>query len=158
MSDKEFLLTKEGYEKLENELEFLKTVRRKDVADKIKIARGFGDLSENAEYDEAKNEQAQVEDRILVLEHMLINSKIIDESEIKTDIVVAGATVKLEDLSDNTIEQYTIVGSAESDPFKGKISNESPVGKACLGKKVGDEILVQTNGGTFNYKLLEIKR
>ena len=158
MSDKEFLLTKEGYEKLENELEFLKTVRRKDVADKIKTARGFGDLSENAEYDEAKNEQAQVEDRILVLEHMLINSKIIDESEIKTDIVVAGATVKLEDLSDNTIEQYTIVGSAESDPFKGKISNESPVGKACLGKKVGDEILVQTNGGTFNYKLLEIKR
>ena len=152
------VLTYKGLKQYEDELQDLKLNRRQDVAQKLKEARAQGDLSENAEYDEAKNEQAQVEDRILVLEHMLINSKIIDESEIKTDIVVAGATVKLEDLSDNTIEQYTIVGSAESDPFKGKISNESPVGKACLGKKVGDEILVQTNGGTFNYKLLEIKR
>ncbi len=158
MSEKEFLLTKEGYKKLEDELEFLKTVRRKEVADKIKVARGFGDLSENAEYDEAKNEQALVEDRVLVLEHMLINSKIIEESEIKTDVVVAGATIQLKDLSDDSIEEYTIVGTAECDPFQGKISNESPVGKACLGRKKGDTVVVQTNGGTFDYKIMEIKR
>ncbi|QQK07932.1 transcription elongation factor GreA [Miniphocaeibacter halophilus] len=158
MSEKEFLLTKEGYNKLEDELEFLKTVRRKEVADKIKVARGFGDLSENAEYDEAKNEQAQVEDRILVLEHMLINAKIIDESEIKTDAVGAGSTIILKDLSDGEIDEYTIVGSAESDPFNGKISNESPVGQACIGMKKGDKVTVVTNGGTFNYEIMEIKR
>ncbi|MDL2311007.1 transcription elongation factor GreA [Peptostreptococcaceae bacterium OttesenSCG-928-C18] len=158
MSEKEFLLTKEGYKKLEEELEYLKTVRRKEVADKIKVARGFGDLSENAEYDEAKNEQAQVEDRILVLEHMLINANIIEESKIKTDSVVAGCTIVLKDLEENVKEEYTIVGSAEADPFNGKISNESPVGKACLGRKKGDKVAVQTNGGTFEYEILEIKR
>lgn len=158
MADKEFLLTKEGYNKLEEELEYLKTVRRKEVADKIKVARGFGDLSENAEYDEAKNEQAQVEDRVLVLEHMLINAKIIEESNINTNVVTAGATIKIKDLSDKTVEEYTIVGSAESDPFNGRISNESPVGSACLGKKKGDKVTVQTNAGSFDYEIMEIKR
>ncbi|MDO5018474.1 MAG: transcription elongation factor GreA [Lagierella massiliensis] len=158
MSEKEILLTKEGFKKLEDELEFLKTVRRKEVADKIKVARGFGDLSENAEYDEAKNEQAQVEDRILVLEHMLINAKVISDNDIKTDTVSAGVTIKLEDLEDGEIEEFTIVGSAESDPFNGKISYESPVGKSCLGRKKGDTVIVQTAGGSFNYKIVDIKR
>ncbi|WP_099203707.1 transcription elongation factor GreA [Miniphocaeibacter massiliensis] len=158
MSEKEILLTKEGYKKLEDELDFLKTIRRKEVADKIKVARGFGDLSENAEYDEAKNEQAQVEDRILVLEHMLINAKIIEESNIKTDVVVAGCTIILKDLEEDIEEEYTIVGSAEADPFNGKISNESPVGKACLGRKKGEKVTVQTNGGSFEYEILDIKR
>lgn len=158
MVDKEILLTKEGYKKLEDEMEFLKTVRRKEVADKIKVARGFGDLSENAEYDEAKNEQAQVEDRILVLEHMLINAKVISDDDIKTDAVVAGSTIKLKDLEDGEIEEFTIVGSAEADPFNGKISYESPVGKACIGRKEGETVAVQTAAGSFNYEIIEIKR
>ncbi|WP_300408934.1 transcription elongation factor GreA [Lagierella sp.] len=158
MTEKEILLTKEGYKKLEDEMEFLKTVRRKEVADKIKVARGFGDLSENAEYDEAKNEQAQVEDRILVLEHMLINAKVISDKDLKKDTIAAGSTIKLQDLEDGEIEEFTIVGSAESDPFKGKISYESPVGKACIGRKKGDTVVVQTAGGSFNYRIVEIKR
>ena len=158
MVDKEILLTKEGYKKLEDEMEFLKTVRRKEVADKIKVARGFGDLSENAEYDEAKNEQAQVEDRILVLEHMLINAKVISDDDIKTDAVVAGSTIKLKDLEDGEIEEFTIVGSAEADPFNGKISYESPVGKACIGRKEGETVVVQAAAGSFNYEIVEIKR
>lgn len=158
MVDKEILLTKEGYKKLEDEMEFLKTVRRKEVADKIKVARGFGDLSENAEYDEAKNEQAQVEDRILVLEHMLINAKVISDDDIKTDTVVAGSTIKLKDLEDGEIEEFTIVGSAESDPFNGKISYESPVGKACIGRREGEKVVVETAAGSFDYEIVEIKR
>ena len=158
MSDKEFLLTKEGYEKLENELEFLKTVRRKDVADKIKIARGFGDLSENAEYDEAKNEQAFTEGRILQLENMLKNAVVVDESEISTDAVTVGSIVKVKDYEFDEEVEYTIVGSAEADPMSFKISNESPVGEGLIGKKVGDIVEVNVPGGIAKFEVLGIRR
>lgn len=154
--ENEVLLTKEGFKQYEEELEYLKTVRRQEIAEQIKIARGFGDLSENADYDEAKNEQAQVEARILVLENMLENAKIIEESKIKKDVVSAGSTIILKDPNNYEFE-YTIVGSAEADPLKGRISNESPVGKACLGAKVGDTISVEAPGGMIEYKLESIK-
>lgn len=158
MVEKDIFFTTEGLEKIESEIEYLKTVRRKEVAERIKVALGYGDLSENSEYDEAKNEQAQVEDRILVLEHMLINAKVISDDDIKTDAVVAGSTIKLKDLEDGEIEEFTIVGSAEADPFNGKISYESPVGKACIGRKEGETVVVQTAAGSFNYEIVEIKR
>lgn len=148
----EVLLTKDGYKKYEEELEYLKTVRRQEIAEQIKIARGFGDLSENADYDEAKNEQAQVEARIVLLENMLENAEIIEESNIKKDVAGAGSKIVLKD-SDNNKFEYTIVGSAEADPLKGKISNESPVGKACIGAKVGDTIQVDAPGGMIEYTL-----
>lgn len=148
----EVLLTKDGYKKYEEELEFLKTVRRQEIAEQIKIARGFGDLSENADYDEAKNEQAQVEARIVLLENMLENAEIIEESNIKKDVAGAGSKIVLKDSNNNKFE-YTIVGSAEADPLKGKISNESPVGKACIGAKVGDTIQVDAPGGMIEYTL-----
>lgn len=156
MAEKEFFLTKEGYKKHEDELEFLKTVRRKEIADNIKIARGFGDLSENAEYDEAKNEQAQVEARILVLEHMLINAKIIEEDNGNKDTVNLGSKIKLNDLEFDEEVEYIIVGSAESNPFEGKISNESPVGRAALGHKKGDTIEAITPSGVVKYKIVDI--
>lgn len=156
MAEKEFFLTKEGYKKHEEELEYLKTVKRKEIADNIKVARGFGDLSENAEYDEAKNEQAQVEDRILVLEHMLINAKIIDEGNGNKDTVNLGSKIVLNDIEFEEEVEYTIVGSAEADPFEGKISNESPVGKAALGHKKGDTIEAQTPGGVVKYEIVDI--
>lgn len=148
----EVLLTKDGYKKYEEELEYLKTVRRQEIAEQIKIARGFGDLSENADYDEAKNEQAQVEARIVLLENMLENAEIIEESNIKKDVAGAGSKIVLKDSNNNKFE-YTIVGSAEADPLKGKISNESPVGKACIGAKVGDTIQVDAPGGMIEYTL-----
>lgn len=153
--EKEVLLTQDGYNKYEQELENLKTVRRAEIAEQIKIARGFGDLSENADYDEAKNEQAQVEDRIIVLEDMLENAKIIDESEKKVGIVSAGSTIVIKNAAGKT-KEYKIVGSAESDPLKGKISNESPVGRACMGAKVGDKIQVEAPGGIMHYTLESI--
>lgn len=156
MAEKEFFLTKEGYKKHEEELEYLKTVKRKEIADNIKVARGFGDLSENAEYDEAKNEQAQVEDRILVLEHMLINAKIIDEGNGNKDTVNLGSKIVLNDIEFEEEVEYIIVGSAEADPFEGKISNESPVGKAALGHKKGDTIEAQTPGGVVKYEIVDI--
>ena len=128
--NKEFLLTQEGYDKLEEELENLKVVKRKEVAERIKVAISFGDLSENAEYDEAKKEQAQVEERILKLENMVRKAVIIDESKIDLNVVTIGSIVKVKDLEFDEEVEYTIVGSTEADPYDGKISNESPVGKA----------------------------
>ena len=154
----EILLTQEGYDKLEEEVEFLKTVRRKEVAERIKVAISFGDLSENAEYDEAKNEQAQVEERIMKLENMIRKAVIIDESSIDVNVVTIGSIVKVNDVEFDEEVEYTIVGSAEADPYDGKISNESPVGKALLGRTVGDEVDVQVPDGTAKFKILEIRR
>lgn len=154
--EKQILLTDEGLKKLEEELEYLKTQKRKEVAEKIKHARGFGDLSENSEYDEAKDEQAKVELRIVELEKMLKNAKVIDDSEISSDIVSVGTKLKIYDYEYEEELEYSIVGSTEADPASGKISDESPIGKALLGKKTGDEVDVETPGGVIKVKILEI--
>jgi transcription elongation factor GreA len=150
-------MTMAGKEKLEQELEQLKTVKRKEVVERIKIARSFGDLSENSEYDSAKEEQAFVEGRITTLENMIRNAKIIEEGELGTDAVSLGRTVTFVELPDGDEESYTIVGSAEADPFEGKISNDSPIAKSLMGKKVGDEVTVQTPGGEMNVRITSIK-
>lgn len=158
MTNKETLLTVEGIEKLEKELEYLKTVKRREIAAKIKQALAFGDLSENAEYDEAKNEQAFVEGRIVTLENMLRNAKVIDADEITTDKVTIGSTVVLRDIEMGDDEEYVIVGSAEADPFKHKISNESPVGKALLGRNKGDIVEITVPDGIIRYSIIDIKK
>ncbi|MGI1692007.1 transcription elongation factor GreA [Thermoanaerobacter uzonensis] len=155
---KPVILTYEGLKKLEEELEYLKTVKRAEVAEKIKQARAFGDLSENSEYDEAKNEQAFIEGRIATIEAMLKNAKVIDEEDIKLDQVSIGCTVKVYDESYNEEVEYTIVGSAEADPMNNKISDESPIGKALLGKKVGDVVSVEVPAGIIKLKILEIRK
>jgi transcription elongation factor GreA len=155
---KETLLTPEGIAKLEQELNYLKTVRRREVAQRIKQAIAFGDLSENSEYDEAKNEQAFIEGRIVTLENMLKNAKVIDEDDISTEEVTIGCTVKLLDMEFDEIVEYTIVGSAEADPSSNKISNESPVGRALIGQKIGSEVEVSVPAGVIKFKVLEIKR
>ncbi|MGY3715438.1 transcription elongation factor GreA [Sutcliffiella cohnii] len=154
--EKIYPMTLAGKEKLEKELEELKTVRRKEVVERIKIARSFGDLSENSEYDSAKEEQAFVEGRITLLEQMVRNAKIIEE-DANSDVVTLGKTVVFKELPDEEEESYTIVGSAEADPFEGKISNESPMGSSLMGKKVGDEVTIQTPGGEMNVKIVNIK-
>ena len=155
---KEVVVTVAGLKALEDELEELKTVRRKDVAEKIKVARGFGDLSENSEYDEAKNEQAFIESRIAQLEAMLKNARVIDNEELNLDTVSVGTHVKIED-EDGEVEEYDITGSTEADPLNGKISDESPVGAALMGQRVGQTVTVSLpNGGTIDYKILEIGR
>jgi transcription elongation factor GreA len=155
---KKYLMTYEGVKKLEDELDYLKTVKRKEITEKIKVALGYGDLSENSEYDEAKNEQAFVEGRIMQLENMLKNASIVDESEISTDSVSVGSVVKIKDYEFDEEVEYTIVGSAESDPMNFRISNESPVGRAFMGKKVGDVLEVSVPGGMAKFEILEIRR
>jgi transcription elongation factor GreA len=150
-------MTLAGKQKLEQELEHLKTVKRKDVVERIKIARSFGDLSENSEYDSAKEEQAFVEGRITTIENMIRNAKIIQEDEMSSDTVTLGRTVTFIELPDGEEETYSIVGSAEADPFEGKISNDSPIAKSLLGKKVGDQVTVQTPGGEMNVRITTIK-
>jgi transcription elongation factor GreA len=158
MSNKEVLLTPEGVIKLEEKLEFLKTVKRREVAERIKQAIAFGDISENAEYDEAKNEQAFVEGEIARLENMLRMAKIIDDDDITTDIVSIGSTVKVLDIEFNEELEYVIVGSAEADPGKSKISNESPVGRTLIGKSVGSIIDVVVPDGTIKFEILSIRK
>ncbi|EJW18892.1 transcription elongation factor GreA [Paenibacillus alvei] len=158
MSDKEVILTQDGLKKLEDELENLKSVKRREVAERIKVAIGYGDISENSEYEDAKNEQAFIEGRIITLEKMLRNARIINNDEIDTDIVSIGSTVIVEDLEFGDKMEYTIVGTAESDPLKNRISNESPVGKAILGKQKGTTVDVNVPAGVIQYKILEIKR
>ncbi|MFD1884001.1 transcription elongation factor GreA [Paenibacillus wenxiniae] len=159
MSDKEVILTQDGLKKLEDELENLKSVKRREVAERIKVAIGYGDISENSEYEDAKNEQAFIEGRIITLEKMLRNARIINSDEIDTDAVSIGATVIVEDLEFGDTMEYTIVGSAESDPSQNKISNESPVGKAILGKQKGTVVDVSVPaGGIIQYKIIEIKK
>ena len=155
---KQVVLTDKGLKKLEQELEMLKTEKRKEIADKIKVALSFGDLSENSEYDEAKNEQAMVEARIMQIESMLKNVKIIDDDEITTDKVALGSKVKVLDVEFNEETVYTIVGSTEADPDANRISDESPVGKALLGHGVGETVSVETPGGIIELKILEIAK
>ena len=158
MVEKQELLTQEGYNKLEEELEYLKAVKRKEVAERLKVAISFGDLSENAEYDEAKNEQAKLEEQILKLDEKLRKAVIIDESQIDLNIVTVGSIVKVFDFDFDEEVEYVIVGSAEADPFEGKISNESPVGSALVGKKVGDIVEVSVPDGINKFEVLGIRR
>ena len=158
MAEKEIILTVEGLKKLEQKLEHLKSVRRHEVAERIKQAIEFGDISENSEYEDAKNAQAFIEGEVLTLEKMLRNAKLIDEGEIKTDVVTIGSTVILKDLEFGDDLEYTIVGSAEADPIDLKISNESPVGKEILGKIVGSIVDVNVPVGVLRYQIVNIKR
>ncbi|MCL2383955.1 MAG: transcription elongation factor GreA [Oscillospiraceae bacterium] len=158
MEEKEVLLTKEGYEKLEAEVEFLKTEKRTEISERIKIALGFGDLSENSEYDEAKNAQAANEMKIAELENKLRYARIIDESEIDTKTVQVGNKVKVLDMEYNEESVYTIVGSTEVDLANNKISNESPIGSALLGAKKNEIVEAKTPVGIAQYKVLEIKK
>jgi transcription elongation factor GreA len=156
MKNNETLITAEGLEKLKNELEDLKLVKRKEISEKIKVALAFGDISENSEYDEAKNEQANVEARIAKLEIMIKNAKVIKENKQK-GVVSIGSKVTVKDLEFDEEMEFTIVGSAEADPFVGKISNVSPLGKALLDKKVGDKIEVASPGGDMiHYEILTV--
>ncbi len=155
--EKVFPMTQAGKEKLEQELEYLKSVKRKEVVERIKIARSFGDLSENSEYDSAKEEQAFVEGRITTIENMIRNAKIISEDEMSGDTVGLGRSVTFIELPDGEEETYTIVGSAEADPFDGKISNDSPIAKSLIGHKVGEEVKVQTPGGEMDVRIITIK-
>jgi transcription elongation factor GreA len=150
-------MTQAGKEKLEQELEYLKTVRRKEVVERIKIARSFGDLSENSEYDAAKDEQAFVEGRVTQLENMIRNAVIIEENMENSSTVSLGKSVTFVELPDGDEETYTIVGSAEADPFEGKISNDSPIARNLIGKQVGDEVAVQTPGGDMRVRIVSIK-
>ncbi|MBU3110659.1 transcription elongation factor GreA [Clostridium lacusfryxellense] len=155
---KKHVMTYEGITKLEEELEFLKTVKRKDITEKIKVALGYGDLSENSEYDDAKNEQAFVEGRIIQLENMLRSASVIDENEIEKDIVSIGSIVKVKDYEFDEEIEFHIVGSAEADPMINKISNESPVGSALEGKKAGAIIEVNVPDGVGKYEVLDVRR
>ena len=156
MEDKDVILTQEGYENLEKELEYLRTEKRAEIAERIKVALGFGDLSENSEYDEAKGAQAENENKIVELENKLRHAKIINESEIDTKTVQVGNTVKLYDMEFDEEVSYTIVGSTEVDIAQSKISNESPLGKALLGAKKNQIVDVQAPAGVTKYKILSI--
>ncbi|MDD4084594.1 MAG: transcription elongation factor GreA [Acidaminococcaceae bacterium] len=157
MADKETILTLAGLKKLEDELETLRSVKRQEVAERIKVAISYGDISENSEYDDAKNEQAFVEGRIIELEKMIRTAKIIDNSAISKEVVTLGSKVTVEDIELKEKETYVVVGTTEADPAANRISNESPVGAAILGKKVGAEIHVPTPVGSLLYKIVAIK-
>ncbi|MHB8926698.1 MAG: transcription elongation factor GreA [Bacillota bacterium] len=158
MADKEVILSLEGLKKLEQELDHLKSVRRKEVAERIKQARQFGDVGENSEYEDAKNEQAFTEGRILTLEKLLRNAKLMEEVDVDPGRVGVGSTIRLKDISRGEVVEFTIVGSTEADPGKHLISNESPVGKAMLGQKVGSVITVTVPAGILKYEILGISR
>ncbi|MDK9712153.1 transcription elongation factor GreA [Acidaminobacter sp.] len=158
MMSKEVLMTPDGLRKIEEELDHLKSVRRREIAEKIKAALAFGDISENAEYDEAKNEQAELEKRIMKLEGIVGNAKLIDESEIKKDEVSVGSMVTVKDIEFDEVMEYSIVGPTEADPYENKISNESPVGKALIGKRVGETIEVQVPDGFAKFQIMKIGR
>lgn len=158
MSDKETILTQDGLKKLEEELENLKSVKRREVAERIKIAIGYGDISENSEYEDAKNEQAFIEGRIITLEKMLRNARIINNDEIDVEVVGIGSKVVVEDIEYGDHVEYSIVGTAESDPSENKISNESPLGKAILGQKKGTIVEVNVPAGNIQYKIIDIKK
>ena len=157
MNEKEIVLTREGLAKLENELDELKTVHRREVNDRIRQAKEFGDISENAEYEDAKQEQAFVEGRIMKLEQMIRNAQIIDDGEYTDGEVHLGSTVKVKDLDRGEAHEFTIVGSAESDPPNKRLSNESPLGRALLGRKKGETVDVTTPRGVTKYKIEAIK-
>ena len=156
MAVKQVMLTKEGLEKYQEELETLRNVKRKEISEKIKVALSFGDLSENSEYDEAKNEQAKIEARIAELEVMLKYVKLITEEEMTGDKVHVGSTVKILDLEFNEEETFQLVGSAEADPRNGKISDDSPIGRAIIGHVAGETVDAETPGGLIQIKIVEI--
>ena len=154
----EVILTKEGYTKLKNEIEYLSTEKRREVADRIRHAREFGDIAENAEYDDAKNEQAMLEHKIAQLEERLARARVIDTDDVDTSVVSVGSVVRLRDVDAKETVEYHIVGSAEANPAEHKLSNESPVGKAILGKKKGETVEVATpRGSMLKFKIMEIK-
>jgi len=155
--EKEFYMTEEGLEKLENELEYLKIEKRQEVVERIKVARDFGDLSENSEYDAAKDEQAFVESRIAQVENMIRKAVIIENDNVDPDVVALGKTVTFKELPDDEEESYIIVGSAEADPFEGKISNESPIAKSLIGHSVGEEVVVSTPAEDMNVNILKVE-
>ncbi|NLY46527.1 MAG: transcription elongation factor GreA [Tissierella sp.] len=158
MAEKHVFLTAKGLVKIEDELDDLKSVKRKEIAERIKQALSFGDISENSEYDQAKNEQAQLEERIAKLENMLRNAKIIDEDEITTDKVSIGSKVVVKDLEFDEEMEYVLVGSAEADPYEGRISNESPLGSALIGHEIGEIVEVNVPDGVIKYEILKIAR
>ena len=155
---KEIFVTEEGLKKLQEELEYLKTVRREEVKEMIKTAKSFGDLSENSEYDEAKNEQAIVEARIAELEEQLAHVRVVDASALENDVVRVGLSVKIKNVDSGETEEYRIVGVTEADPFEGLISDESPIGKALLGQKVGAVVEVEIPLGMVKYKITKISK
>lgn len=155
---KQTIITDEGLRRLEEELEDLKTVKRKEIAEKIKVALSFGDLSENSEYDEAKNEQAIIEGRIAEIENQLKNVRVLDESELNTEVVHVGSKIRIREAGTTQEETYKIVGSTEADPINGRISDESPVGKSMLGHSVGDVVEVLIPSGAVSYELVEISK
>jgi transcription elongation factor GreA len=154
---KDVILTKEGYQRLKEEIEYLQGDKRREVAERIKTAREFGDIAENAEYDDAKNEQAMLEARIAKLEERIAAARVIEKREISKDVVSIGAKVRLRDVDAKQTVEYHIVGSAEANPAEYKLSNESPVGQAILGHKKGETVEVKTPRGSLKYKILEIK-
>ena len=154
---KEVILTAEGYEKLKEEIEHLSSEKRREVAERIRVAREFGDIAENAEYDDAKNEQAMLEHRIAQLEERLANARVIEADEVTTDTVSVGSKVRLRDMDANRTVEYHIVGSAEANPSEQKLSNESPVGKAIMGRKKGEVVDVAAPRGSLKYKIMDIK-
>lgn len=157
-NNKQVILTYEGVKKIEDELDFLRTVKRKEVTEKIKVALSYGDLSENSEYDEAKNEQAFVEGKIATLENMLKNAKVIDEDDISTEVVSVGCNVTVKDLEFGDELELTIVGSAEADPVEMKISNEAPIGAGLMGKKVGEVAEILVPDGVTKFEILQIRK
>jgi transcription elongation factor GreA len=154
---KEVILTPEGYEKLKHEIDLLRGDRRRDVAERIRVAREFGDIAENAEYDDAKNEQAMLEHKIAQLEDRLLTARVITKKEISKDTVSIGSRVRLRDVAAKQTFEYHIVGSAEANPAENKLSNESPVGKAIMGHKKGETVEVTAPRGSLKFKILEIK-
>ena len=156
MEEKGILISQEGFEKLEKELDYLRTTKRAEIAEKIKVALGFGDLSENSEYESAKDEQAMVESRIAQIENMLQYAEIIDNEDVDKDEVSMGRTITIQELPDEEPEEYQIVGESESDPFNGKISNESPMAKGLLGHKVGEVVEVEVPNGTIKLKIVKV--
>ena len=158
MVEKTYPMTIQGKEKLEAELEDLKVNKRKEIIERIKVARSFGDLSENSEYESAKDEQAFVEGRISTLENMIRFAEIIDDRDVAMDQVSLGRQVTFKELPDGEEEAYTIVGSAEADPMAFKISNDSPMAKALLGKKIGDTVMIETPGGSFEVEILKVDK
>ncbi len=155
--EREVVLTEEGYHKLKEEIDYLSNVKRREVADRIKEAREFGDISENSEYDDAKNEQAQLEARILGLEQQLRNARVVDAETVSTETVSIGARVTLKDLASKKNTEYSLVGSAEANPREHKLSSESPLGKAIIGRKKGEKITVATPRGAMEYQVMKIQ-
>ena len=154
---KEVILTPDGYKKLQQEIEYLSTEKRREIAERIRLAREFGDIAENAEYDAAKNDQAHLESRIAVLEERLKNARVLTKKEIKSGEVSIGTKVRLRDVKANKTVEYHVVGSAEANPAENKLSNESPVGKAIMGRKKGETVEVAAPRGTLKFKIMDIK-